>query len=71
MLVHHGFMLDTTERLLLRRREVEALIGFAKSQIYAMIAEGRFPSPVRIGTKAVRWRAADVQGWIDSLPSAR
>ena len=32
----------------IRRREVEARIGLACSTIYAMMAEGKFPRPVRL-----------------------
>src|SRR5205823_6615879 len=36
-----------------RRRQVQAVTGLATSSLYREIAEGRFPSPVRIGTRAV------------------
>lgn len=49
---------------LLRRAEVEALVGLGRSSIYAMMAEGRFPRPVRVGRGAVRWPEAVIQAWV-------
>ena len=53
---------------LLRRQEVQHLIGLSKSTLYEMIAGGRFPRPVRISTHAVRWRTSDIAAWQKSLP---
>jgi prophage regulatory protein len=55
---------------LLRRFEVESLCGLSRSGIYAAMAEGRFPRPVRIGGRGVRWREAEILAWIGSRPSA-
>jgi prophage regulatory protein len=35
-----------------------------------MIAEQQFPSPVRLGPRAVAWRRADLERWSDARPSA-
>jgi len=56
---------------LLRRFDVENLTGLARSTIYAAIAEGKFPAPVKIGPRAVAWRESDVRKWIEERPSAR
>jgi prophage regulatory protein len=55
---------------LLRLPEVEAIVGLKKSKLYTLIQEGRFPQPVKLGTRSVRWKASTVYGWIDGLPSA-
>jgi prophage regulatory protein len=39
----------------IRRREVEARIGLACSTIYAMMADDKFPRPLKIGRRAVGW----------------
>ena len=49
---------------LLRRREVLALVGFGRTQLYRLIAEGRFPRPVPLGALAARWVASEVQSWL-------
>ena len=41
-----------TERML-RRPAVEARTGLSRSTLYAMMAEGRFPLPVKLGLRAV------------------
>ena len=55
---------------LLRREEVEARCSIARSTIYRLIGEGRFPQPLRIGKHAVRWSEAEIVGWLASLPRA-
>ncbi|KFE34194.1 phage transcriptional regulator, AlpA [Thioclava atlantica] len=45
---------------------MERLVGLSRSTLYAMIAEGRFPKPVRIGKRAVGWREADLRDWLES-----
>ncbi len=52
-------------KTLVTRREVERLTGFSRPWIYAQMRSGRFPRPVRIGPKAVRWVLGDVQRWIE------
>jgi len=51
---------------LLRRYQVEHLVGLKKSAIYKMIREGKFPKPVRISDRAVAWRQEEVEQWIKS-----
>ena len=55
---------------LMRRREVEKILGISRSSIYRLMQEGRFPRPIRIGTAAVRWRASDITAWLESRPVA-
>lgn len=54
---------------LLRLPEVEAVVGLKKSKLYTLIQEGKFPQPVKLGTRSVRWKASAVYAWIDSLPT--
>ena len=60
-----------TDDRLLRRREVEAMVGFGHSMIYKKMASGDFPQPLKIGSKSVRWRERDVREWIDKLSKRR
>lgn len=55
---------------LMRRPAVLAATGLSKSSLYAMMAEGRFPAPLKISTRSVAWNARDVSAWIASRPSA-
>lgn len=63
-------MVENVNRLL-RRQEVEQIAGFNKSTLYDFIRQGRFPAPVRVGARAVRWRETDILRWLDGLPPAR
>ena len=51
---------------IIRRKEVEARIGLACSTIYAMIADNKFPRPVRIGRRAVGWLEEVIKNWLDA-----
>lgn len=55
---------------LYRRPQVEALTGLSRASIYAMMDEGTFPRPVRLGKRAVAWREADLSEWMDTLQTA-
>jgi prophage regulatory protein len=45
---------------ILRRRDVSALTGKARSTLYADISRGIFPPPVALGAKSVGWPASEV-----------
>jgi len=52
-----------------RRRNVEHLVGLSRSTIYAMMAAGTFPKPIKLGKRAVGWRESDVLDWVASRTS--
>jgi len=52
---------------IIRRKALEARIGLSCSTIYMMMSEGRFPRPIKIGRRAVGWRASDVEEWLETL----
>ena len=56
----------TTDRLL-NRPAVEEITGLGRTALYRAMREQRFPEPLRVGPKSVRWRLSEVQRWIDSL----
>jgi predicted DNA-binding transcriptional regulator AlpA len=37
--------------------------GLRRSAIYKYISEGRFPAPVKIGIRGVRWELSEVLAW--------
>ncbi|MCA0184836.1 MAG: AlpA family transcriptional regulator [Proteobacteria bacterium] len=53
-----------------RRPDVEAQTGLPKSSLYALIAKGDFPKPIKIGARAVGWLDADVNDWIEKQVAA-
>jgi prophage regulatory protein len=48
---------------LLRLAEVSKMLGIGRSTVYKYVNEGRFPSPVNVGYRSVRWKLADVLAW--------
>lgn len=62
---------STTPTRLIRRREVQARVGLSRSSIYALMADKRFPAPVRLSERAIAWREEDIEAWISSRPSVR
>jgi len=49
---------------ILRRKEVQARTGLARSTIYHYIKTGTFPRPVPLGARAVGWLESEVCDWI-------
>jgi len=49
---------------ILRRPEVSSRTGLARSTLYAAIAAGRFPPPVKIGPRSVGWLETEIQSWL-------
>ena len=45
---------------LMTRNEILTLVQISRSTLRSMVDVGNFPSPVRVGRRAVRWRAQDV-----------
>ena len=59
-----------TERLL-TRRDVQALVGVTTSTFYRWLRSGRLPAPLMIGPTSPRWRASEIDQWLDSLPRGK
>jgi prophage regulatory protein len=53
---------------MIRRHEVEQLVGLQRSSIYRLMSLGEFPRPFRLtkSGKAVGWKASAVEKWIES-----
>ncbi len=54
----------------LRREEVEARTSLSRSSIYRLMRSGVFPEPVKISSRAVRWRSSEIEQFLDSRPRA-
>ncbi|MFT3792005.1 MAG: AlpA family phage regulatory protein [Rudaea sp.] len=52
---------------LLRQPELLALIPLSASTLWAHIRAGEFPPPVKIGKRAVAWRATAIRDYIAHL----
>jgi predicted DNA-binding transcriptional regulator AlpA len=51
--------------------EVGALVNLTPRTLRRKVLEGRFPPPIRVGKRAIRWKAPDVYGWIEELEAAK
>jgi prophage regulatory protein len=65
---------DRSNRIL-RRREVEHIVGLSRSALYRRIAEKSFPQPVPLGggagSHAVGWLSSEVSKWLAACIAAR
>ena len=52
---------------LLKLPEVIQRVAFSRSTIYEKMRLGEFPEQVRLGVRAVAWREADIDNWIEAL----
>lgn len=69
--------LGAISKRLLRRKQVEQALGMSRSNIYAKMDKNSphydptFPSPVRIGDRAIAWVSAEIEKWIETRIAAR
>lgn len=54
---------------LLRLPTVIRITGLARTTIYRLMAEEKFPAPVRVGLRAIAWRRADLDRWSETRPN--
>jgi prophage regulatory protein len=59
-----------TERCLIKLAEVQKRTALCRSSIYAKVAAGTFPKPVKSGSSSA-WVDTEVQNWIDDLIARR
>lgn len=55
---------DFSDIAIWRLPMVMSVVGLAKSGIYRAIVRDGFPRPVRLGQRAVGWKASDVAEWL-------
>lgn len=57
---------------MLRLPAVIARTGLSRSTIYQRMADGKFPKPVSLGSRAVGWVDSEIDDWITAqIESAR
>ena len=52
---------------LLAAKDVARRLSVSVRTIWRLVAEGQFPQPVRYSRKLVRWKASDIDRYIQSL----
>lgn len=53
----------------LRMRAVTRMTGLGRSTIYRLVAQDKFPSPVRLANRAIGWRRVDLERWSEGRPT--
>lgn len=56
---------------ILRRNQVEHEVGLKRSTIYQRMQQGTFPRPIRLGERAVGWRASDIERFLEDPAAYR
>ena len=56
---------------IIKRGEVESATGLSRSSLYRLAAAGEFPRPIRLGPRAVGWRADEIVAWIERRTAER
>ena len=51
----------------LRLPEVIRITGLSKSTINRKAADGTFPKPVKLGTRASGWKESEITNWFKGL----
>ena len=60
---------DAPQVAFVRMAAVVRITGLGRSTIYRLIAENKFPSPVRLAKRAVAWRRVDLEMWSAGRPT--
>jgi prophage regulatory protein len=55
----------------LRLTDLRHLTGLGRSQTYALIHAGKFPSPIKLSERCSAWREIEVRQWMDARVAAR
>ena len=59
-----------SEQRILRCAEVTRRTSLSKASVYRLLRAGDFPQPVRLGQRAVGWRAEEIDEWLASRERA-
>ena len=52
---------------LLDARELARRMSISVRTLWRLSGEGKLPQPIRLGGRIVRWRAADIEGYLEGL----
>ncbi len=57
---------------LLRRKEVERIVGLGRAHLYALIKKNQFPAPIKLTERTVAWPEAEITAWVsERIASSR
>ena len=56
---------ENTAPTLIRLTEVLRRVGYGKAWVYKLIAQKRFPQPIKIGSRAIAFVESEIDDWIN------
>jgi prophage regulatory protein len=62
-----GMMISTN---LIRLAEVSRSVGLPRSTIYALIAKGQFPRPIKLSERSSAGRTDELEAWVEARTKA-
>lgn len=62
---------NDTQTLLTDPGDTARILGISRAQLYKLDAMGKLPMPVRLGTRAPRWRVDELKAWLAAGCPAR
>ncbi len=63
----NGLNREERRRLLYKKKCLGTIFGCSIRQIELMVNDGRTPKPFYIGNASPRWRAEDIDAWLEKL----
>ena len=57
--------------IFLRKREVLRVTGLSHSAMYALIAAGKFPQPLKLSERSAAWSEKEIAEWQRERVAAR
>lgn len=64
------FFRAANEARIIRINQVKERTGLSRSTLYSLIKEGKFASPIPIGSRAVGWLESDISDFIEARVNA-
>ena len=55
---------------LLTCKQVEEIVQLTQSTVYRLVRAGKFPAPIKIGGRNVRWLRSEIMDYLKSRPRA-
>ena len=55
---------------LLTYKQVEEIVQLTQSTVYRLVRAGKFPAPIKIGGRNVRWLRSEIMDYLKSRPRA-
>jgi prophage regulatory protein len=54
----------STTQAVLRWPEVAKIVPISRSHAHALAAQGKFPSPIKLGLRASGWLESEINDWL-------